>query len=46
MRVVAILMLGLGIVLPLFGIALLSVLLVEYLLLRRVATMRRWFAIT
>lgn len=45
MRVVAVLMLGLGIVLPLFGLALVVVLLVEFLVLRRLPATRRFFGI-
>lgn len=46
LRVLAVLMLALGIVLPLFGIALVVVLLLEFLVLRRVGVLRRWFAIS
>lgn len=45
MRIVAVLMLGLGILLPLFGLALLAALVLEFTLLRRVPALRRFFAI-
>ena len=36
----------LGLFLPLFGISLAAVLLVDQLLLRRVGALRQWFAVT
>jgi uncharacterized iron-regulated membrane protein len=41
--VLAVLLIGLGVFLPLFGISLLAVLLLDRLVLRRVPALGRWF---